>query len=171
VRLAPEEFTPLQKALSDALLPADLALVSRRIGAQLYDIAPANDTHTTAVLAVIDWAQTRDAVGQLIVEARDLNPTSAALQWIRFQPGNGCNSEVGRQSPSIFRPAPQVINLAAGCQFGQAVHEIGHAVGLWHEQSREDRDSFVQDPVAEHPAGPGPQLRPAHHRRGRHRAL
>ena len=37
----------------------------------------------------------------------------------------------------------QTISLAADCTVGNAMHEIGHAIGLWHEQSREDRNSFI----------------------------
>jgi hypothetical protein len=57
--------------------------------------------------------------------------------WIRFRPGDGCSSQVG------MRGGRQFINLAAGCDLGATIHEIGHAVGLWHEQSREDRNTFV----------------------------
>jgi hypothetical protein len=57
--------------------------------------------------------------------------------WVTFQPSSGCSSSVGR------RGGQQFVNLGPSCTTGNAIHEIGHTIGLWHEQSREDRDAFV----------------------------
>ncbi|MDN5766618.1 MAG: M12 family metallopeptidase [Humibacillus sp.] len=57
--------------------------------------------------------------------------------YVHVFKGDGCWSYVGMQT------GRQDLSLADGCLRGQAIHEFGHAIGLWHEQSREDRDSFV----------------------------
>ena len=57
--------------------------------------------------------------------------------YVTFRPGDGCSSRVGMQGGQQF------INLGVNCTAGSAIHEIGHCIGLWHEQSREDRDTFV----------------------------
>ena len=59
--------------------------------------------------------------------------------YLSFVPASGttCSSFVGRQR------GKQVINLAPRCNTMNTVHEIGHALGLWHEQSRADRDGYV----------------------------
>jgi hypothetical protein len=66
-------------------------------------------------------------------------PANAASypDWVTFRSSSGCSSSVGRQGGQQF------VNLGSGCTTGNAIHEIGHTVGLWHEQSREDRDAFV----------------------------
>jgi Astacin (Peptidase family M12A) len=64
-------------------------------------------------------------------------PRTTQTDYITFRSGTGCSSSVGRQG------GQQYVNLASGCTTGSTIHEIGHAVGLWHEQTRADRDAYV----------------------------
>lgn len=52
-----------------------------------------------------------------------------------------CRSYIGR-IPSSFQPQP--VTLGAGCVFlPTIVHELGHAIGFFHEHSRPDRDEYI----------------------------
>jgi astacin (peptidase family M12A)/PASTA domain-containing protein len=67
-------------------------------------------------------------------------PHTTEENWVNFTTAAGvCRSPVGMQGNGR-----QQIFLGNGCDRGRVIHEIGHTVGLWHEQSRSDRNSFVR---------------------------
>ncbi|KRZ61501.1 Zinc metalloproteinase dpy-31, partial [Trichinella nativa] len=59
---------------------------------------------------------------------------------IIFTDVDGCASNVGRNPMK----EPQYVSLSLDCmKLGVIAHEVAHALGFWHEQSRPDRDRFV----------------------------
>lgn len=76
------------------------------------------------------------------LEFVEINSKNKALyaDYIYFLPAGGteCSSFVGRQG------GKQIINLAPRCNAMHTVHELGHALGMWHEQSRSDRNSYIR---------------------------
>ena len=68
-----------------------------------------------------------------------LVPVQHEADYVVFRSASGvCQSSVGRVS------GPQYIELDSACGTTAAIHEIGHTIGLWHEQMRQDRDTYVK---------------------------
>jgi hypothetical protein len=90
-----------------------------------------------AILQAIDHWQKHSKIE--FVELTS-NNRSNVQDYISFIPAEGttCASYVGRQG------GKQVIELSPRCTTMNTAHELGHALGMWHEQSRADRNYYVR---------------------------
>ncbi|XP_063747914.1 meprin A subunit beta [Eleginops maclovinus] len=69
----------------------------------------------------------------------DFSPWKGEENYISVFKGSGCYSSVGNQ-----RVGKQRLSIGSNCdRLGTVEHEFLHALGFWHEQSRADRDDYV----------------------------
>jgi hypothetical protein len=94
-----------------------------------YAIDPALQNQARVTAAITEWTTKTNL---------QFTPRSTEADYVYFTVGNGCDSALGHQG------GMQVIHLADSCLTPQVIHEIGHTVGLLHEQTRSDRDQYIQ---------------------------
>ncbi|WP_083320773.1 M12 family metallopeptidase [Hymenobacter glacialis] len=99
---------------------------------------PSAIVYYTIDAALPNQARVTDAIAhwQANTTIRFLKRTNQT-NYLTFRVGSGCSSNIGMIG------GRQYINLASGCTTGNNIHEIGHALGLFHEQTRNDRDTYV----------------------------
>ncbi len=71
----------------------------------------------------------------------DIQPKTADITdyiFVGGDPNGGCWSALGKSG------GMQEMNIGQYCSLGSIMHEFIHAAGFFHEQSRPDRDQFVQ---------------------------
>lgn len=71
-----------------------------------------------------------------------LRPRNGETHYIRFvntTNSGSCSSYIGYN-----RMAAQPVTIGSACSTGNVIHEVGHAIGLYHEHTREDRNTFVK---------------------------
>ena len=96
-----------------------------------YEIDPAlpSPSRVQAAISAIESA----TVGIRFVPRTNQADYIRVVHWPQY-----CFSAVGRQG------GMQEVRLADNCATPETIHEFGHALGMWHEQSRCDRDDYVE---------------------------
>jgi len=128
-----EQLSKSKKQHAFAAIKTGLWLSSNKAETIKYYIDPAVAGATKSIYEAVAEYHQKTCIRFTRVTSRPYGP------HIYFTTGSGCSSPVGKQRSG------NSIRIARGCWHkGTIEHEMGHSLGFFHEQSRPDRDSYVE---------------------------
>lgn len=89
------------------------------------------------------WRATRqwEEVANVNFFAHEEKPDKQRYVYVQAKSDEGCRSAIGQ---GLLGPRERKLNLASGCwTTGIILHELGHAMGLFHEHQRSDRNRYL----------------------------
>ncbi len=131
-----EALANLRSATCNPTFHTDFACSAWQDGVIGYSLANDWGEHNEAMIAAIHAAMAEWTRQTGITFVR-----RTSGEHLQFRNGGGCSSAVGRAVFTGFDSQSISLN-GAGCQTA-ALHEIGHAIGLYHEHNRNDRNTYV----------------------------
>ncbi len=123
--LSPEQLKELKNGRTSAV-----GLTGRRWpgGVVYYSVSSSLPKQYRVYDAIAHWEANTDV--RFVARTNQRN-------YVDFVRSSGCSSSLGMIG------GRQRINLGDGCSTGNTIHEIGHALGLFHEHTRVDRDQTI----------------------------
>lgn len=95
----------------------------------VFDAAVTTTNRNAMIAAMGEW----EAVADI-----DFRPRTNQADYVYIQNSSGNNSRLGRVG------GRQIINIYNWSYRFIMAHELAHTLGVWHEQSRADRDTYVE---------------------------
>ena len=101
-----------------------------------YTIEPLSGDLTNLNTAITQFNSTFAGVIQLVAHGSETN-------YVDFNFNSGDTSGVCDAFEGDTGKGQQVVGGSGSCTVATILHEMGHTVGVWHEQTRPDRDTYV----------------------------
>ncbi|KAL9956652.1 hypothetical protein ACROYT_G038161 [Oculina patagonica] len=148
IKLTPQDYSRVDTSPTGDAEGADVQVASIERAEKRKAVRTRRKIWPSRIIPVVNYVD--EARANVLEAMREIQKVSCVRfkdredgdkHWVKIIKKNGCWSYIGRE---YNKPGAQELSIGDGCNTkGIIIHELMHALGFWHEQSRTDRDNYI----------------------------